>query len=47
MQAKHLNEEQRLRQEFNAIDTNNDGRVDQDEMDNFLAKMGIDDDHRE
>lgn len=35
-----------MRQEFAAIDSNGDGKVDRDEMDNFLARQGIDDEHR-
>ena len=41
-----MTEEQRLRQEFSQLDTNGDGRVDRDEMDNFLANKGVDDEHR-
>jgi len=41
-----VNEPERLRQEFAQIDTNGDGMVDRDEMDNFLARQGIDDEHR-
>ena len=41
-----VNEPDRLRQEFAQIDTNGDGMVDRDEMDNFLARQGIDDEHR-
>lgn len=33
-----MSEEERLRQEFAAIDTNGDGKVDREEMDNFLAR---------
>ena len=46
MQGRQLSEEERLRQEFNAIDANGDGKVDRDEMDNFLERQGIDDEHR-
>ena len=46
MQGRQISEEERLRQEFNAIDANGDGKVDRDEMDNFLARQGIDDEHR-
>ena len=41
-----MTEEQQLRQEFSQLDTNGDGRVDRDEMDNFLANKGVDDEHR-
>ena len=41
-----MNEETRLRMEFQAIDANNDGRVDRDEMDAYLAQQGIDEEHR-
>lgn len=37
----------KLRMEFNAIDIDGDGRVDKQEMDRFLAKKGIDADHRQ
>ena len=43
----NMTEEQRLQAEFNQIDTNGDGRVDRNEMDAFLAKQGIDDEHRQ
>ena len=46
MQGRQISEEERLRQEFNAIDANGDGKVDRDEMDNFLTRQGIDDEHR-
>ena len=46
MQGRQISEEERLRQEFNAIDANGDGKVDRDEMDNFLERQGIDDEHR-
>lgn len=36
----------RLRLEFDAIDENKDGRVDREEMNNYLAAQGIDEDHR-
>ena len=39
-------EAERLRMEFEAIDENKDGRVDRDEMNNYLAQQGIDEDHR-
>ena len=39
-------EEEQLRQNFAAMDTNGDGRVDREEMDTFLAQKGIDDEHR-
>lgn len=32
--------------EFDAIDENKDGRVDREEMNNYLAGLGIDEDHR-
>jgi len=41
-----MTEEERLRQEFSVIDLDGDGKVDRDEMDTFLAKQGIDDEHR-
>ena len=44
--GNQMSEEERLRQEFAAIDENGDGKVDRDEMDNFLARQGIDDEHR-
>ena len=41
-----MSEEQRLAKEFAVIDTNGDGRVDRHEMDTFLNRQGIDDEHR-
>ena len=41
-----LTEEQQLRLEFGAIDTNGDGKVDREEMDRYLANQGIDEEHR-
>ena len=41
-----MTEEQRLAKEFAQIDTNGDGKVDRNEMDNFLSRQGIDDEHR-
>ena len=41
-----MTEEQRLAKEFGVIDTNGDGRVDRHEMDTFLNRQGIDDEHR-
>ena len=46
MQGRNISEEELLRQEFNVIDINGDGKVDRDEMDHFLANQGIDDEHR-
>jgi Ca2+-binding EF-hand superfamily protein len=40
-------EVRKLRMEFNAIDIDGDGRVDKQEMYIFLAKKGIDEDHRQ
>lgn len=40
-------EEIRLRQEFSQLDLDGDGRVDKMEMDAFLKKQGIDDEHRQ
>ena len=45
-QNPELTEEERLRQEFAQIDLDGDGRVDRNEMDTFLSKQGIDDEHR-
>ena len=42
-----MTEEQRLAKEFGVIDTNGDGRVDRHEMDTFLNRQGIDDEHRQ
>ena len=42
-----MTEEQRLAKEFAVIDTNGDGRVDRHEMDTFLNRQGIDDEHRQ
>lgn len=36
----------RLRREFHQIDIDNSGKIDKDEMDNFLRQKGIDEDHR-
>ena len=41
-----MSESMRLRLEFDAIDENKDGRVDREEMNNYLADQGIDEDHR-
>lgn len=43
---KNADEVRKLRQEFHAIDADGDGRVDKMEMTNFLAKKGIDEEHR-
>lgn len=37
--------QQRLRKEFNSLDTNRDGRVDKNEMNTFLLNRGIDEEH--
>ena len=42
-----MSEEQRLAKEFAQIDTNGDGKVDRHEMDTFLHRQGIDDEHRQ
>lgn len=42
----NIEEIRKLRQEFRAIDTDGDGRVDKFEMSTFLAKKGIDEEHR-
>jgi len=39
-------EQEQLRRNFAAMDTNGDGRIDREEMDAFLAQKGIDDEHR-
>ena len=41
-----LSEEELLRQEFSALDLDGDGKVDRNEMDTFLSRQGIDDEHR-
>ena len=44
--GNEMDEPARLRHEFQQLDTNGDGMVDRDEMDAFLARQGIDDEHR-
>lgn len=44
--SSDITEEQRLRREFRVIDVNGDGKVDKDEMNEFLRGRGIDDEHR-
>jgi len=39
-------EQEQLRRNFAAMDTNGDGRIDREEMDAFLSQKGIDDEHR-
>ena len=41
-----MSEEELLRQEFSALDLDGDGKVDRNEMDTFLSRQGIDDEHR-
>ena len=42
----NMTEEKKLAKEFAQIDTNGDGKVDRNEMDDFLSRRGIDDEHR-
>jgi|LakMenE18May11ns_1017448.scaffolds.fasta_scaffold9849821_2 Ca2+-binding EF-hand superfamily protein len=46
MNPSSENEIRKLRQEFKMVDKNGDGRVDRNEMNNFLRNRGVDDDHR-
>ena len=43
----NMTEEKKLAKEFAQIDTNGDGKVDRNEMDDFLSRRGIDDEHRQ
>jgi Ca2+-binding EF-hand superfamily protein len=46
MNPSSENEIRKLRQEFKMVDKNGVGRVDRNEMNNFLRNRGVDDDHR-
>ena len=41
-----MNEQAQLAREFALIDTDGSGKIDKQEMNNFLAQKGIDEDHR-
>ena len=41
-----MSEEELLTQQFAVMDRDGDGRVDRDEMDNYLAGQGVDEEHR-
>ena len=44
--ANDMTEAERLAQEFAAIDSNGDGKVDREEMNTYLDQLGIDEEHR-
>ena len=39
-------EERRLQQEFSAIDLDGNGKIEREEMAEFLSKKGVDEEHR-
>ena len=39
-------EEKRLYEEFSEIDKNGDGRITKDEMNDFLDRRGVEEEHR-
>jgi Ca2+-binding EF-hand superfamily protein len=45
-QEELTEETRKLRQEFRAIDIDGDGRVDKYEMDIYLRRKGVDEEHR-